>query len=263
MAWLFGTRQQDRRWQMAAADGLDVLAAEVVRLGVVLDAVARARFAQYLGLLEEWRERAGLTTVVEAEEVQRRHFGEALALLTVVRGLPEVTGADGLIALADLGSGAGFPGLPMRIVEPRLRLTLVEAHGRRARFLELVVAALDLEDVRVVQARAEEAGRDPALRAAFDVVVARALAPLPVLVEYALPLLRAGGVLAAPKGSRVAEEIEAAAAAIEALGGTLEAVVSLPLPSDVPSQQVVLVRRTGALDDRYPRRPGVPSRRPL
>jgi 16S rRNA (guanine527-N7)-methyltransferase len=248
---------------MTAGDGLDVLAGEAARLGLALDVEARARFARYLQLLAEWRERAGLTTVVEAEEVQRRHFGEALALLTVVRGLPDVAGASGPIALADLGSGAGFPGLPMRIVEPRLRLTLVEAHGRRARFLELVVAALGLEDVRVVQARAEEAGRDPALRAAFDVVVARALAPLPVLVEYALPLLRAGGVLAAPKGSRVAEEIEAAAGAIEALGGTLEPAVPLPLPSEAPPQLVVLVRRTGALDDRYPRRPGVPSRRPL
>lgn len=248
---------------MTAGDGLDVLAAEAERLGMALDSEARRRFAQYLALLAEWSERAGLTTVVEAGEVQRRHFGEALDLLTVVRGLPGVASAEGSIALADLGSGAGFPGLPMRIVEPRLRLTLVEAHGRRARFLELAAATLGLDDVRVVQARAEEAGRDSALRGAFDVVVARALAPLPVLVEYALPLLRLGGVLAAPKGSRVAEEVAAAAGAIEALSGTLEPVAVLPLPPDVPPQTVVLVRRTGPLDDRYPRRPGVPSRRPL
>lgn len=244
-------------------DGLEVLAAEAARLGLTLDAEAHARFGQYLALLEQWRERAGLTTVVGAEEVQRRHFGEALALLSVVRALPEVARQAGTIAIADLGSGAGFPGLPMRIVEPGLRLTLVEAHGRRARFLEAVVAALGLDDVRVVPARAEEAGRDPALRGAFDVVVARALAPLPVLVEYALPLLRLGGLLVAPKGSRVAEEVAAAAGAIEALGGTLESAVALPLPPDVPPQQVVLVSRTGPLDERYPRRPGVPSRRPL
>lgn len=246
-----------------AADGLEVLAAEAERLGVALDAEARGRFTRYLVLLAEWSERAGLTTVVEAADAQRRHFAEALALLTVVRGLHDVAGADGTIAIADLGSGAGFPGLPMRIVEPRLRLTLIEAHGRRARFLELVASDLGLDGVRVVQARAEEAGRDAALRGAFDVVVARALAPLPVLVEYALPLLRLGGVLAAPKGSRAPEEVEAAAGAIEALSGTLEGSVALPLSSEAPPQQVVLVRRTGPLDERYPRRPGVPSRRPL
>lgn len=248
---------------MSTGGGLEVLAAEAARLGLALDDVARGRFERYLVLLAEWRGRAGLTAVTDAESVQRRHFGEALALLTVLRGLSGIAGADGSIAVVDLGSGAGFPGLPMRIVEPRLRLTLVEAHGRRCRFLEAVVAALGLEDVRVVQARAEEAGRDPALRGTFDVAVARALAPLAVLVEYALPLLRAGGVLAAPKGSRAAAELAEAAGAIAALRGTVEPAVPLPLPPEAPPQQVVVVRRTGALDARYPRRAGVPARRPL
>lgn len=246
---------------MTSTDGLEVLAAEAARLGLTLDAEARGRFAQYLALLAEWDDRAGLTTVIEPDEVQRRHFAESLALLVVLRGLPEFRGDA--ITIADLGSGAGFPGLPMRIVEPRLRLALVEAHGRRARFLELAAATLGLDGVRVVQSRAEEAGRETDLRAHFDVVVARALAPLPVLVEYALPLLREGGILAAPKGSRVLEELEAATGALEALGGAVEATVPLPLPADAPSQQVVLVRRTGPLDDRFPRRPGIPSRRPL
>jgi 16S rRNA (guanine527-N7)-methyltransferase len=114
-----------------------------------------------------------------------------------------------------------------------------------------------------VQARAEDAGRDPALRAAFDVAVARALAPLPVLVEYALPLLRDGGVLAAPKGSRATVELEAAAGAIASLGGVALQPVPLSLPPDALPQLVLFVRREGALDDRYPRRAGIPSKRPL
>jgi 16S rRNA (guanine527-N7)-methyltransferase len=151
----------------------------------------------------------------------------------------------------------------MRLAEPAIDLTLIESQERRCAFLRDAAAQLDLADVEVVHARAEEAGRDPVLRGAFDLVVARALAPMPVLVEYALPLLREGGVLAAPKGSRAAAELEDAHDAIAALGGSVLDPVMLPLEEDAPPQTVLLVRRTGDLDDRYPRRPGVPSRRPL
>ena len=231
-------------------------------MSVALDGGALERFARYLELIEEWRERAGLTAVTDPEPVQRRHFGESLALLSALRVAGILTEAAPA-SVADLGTGAGFPGLPMRIAEPALRLTLIESHARRCRFLEAVVEALALDDVRVVQARAEEAGRAPSLRGAFDLVVARALAPLPVLVEYALPLLREDGVLAAPKGSHAAEELEAAAPAIAALAGEALPPVPLALAPHAPPQQVLLVRRAGALDDRYPRRPGIPVKRPL
>jgi 16S rRNA (guanine527-N7)-methyltransferase len=220
------------------------------------------RFDMYLSLLTEWQDRAGLTSISDPDDIQRRHFGESLALLVALAGAGLVH-SGALTTVADIGTGGGFPGLPMRIAEPALQVTLIEAQARRCRFLEATIATLDLEGVRVVQARAEEAGRVPDLRAAFDLVVARALAPLPVLVEYALPLLREGGVLATPKGSRADEEREAAAGAIEALGGTLEVSLELPLGPGFPEQQVVLVRRTGPLDERFPRRPGVPVKRPL
>lgn len=247
---------------MSTVDGLATLQAEVARLGLTLPPAAPAQFARYLALLGEWRERAGLTAIADPDDVQRRLFGESLALLVVLREAG-VLAPGAPRRVADLGAGAGFPGVPMRLAEPALALTLVEAHGRRARFLEALVEALALEDVRVVTARAEDAGRDPALREQFDVVVARALAPLAVLVEYALPLLRPGGVLAAPKGSRADDELRAAANAIAALGGVAEAPRALPLPADAPPQTVLLVRRSGALDARYPRRAGVPSKRPL
>ena len=231
------------------------------RLGVALDARALERFERYLALLLEWSPRAGLTSVTDPDEVQRRHFAESLAVLRVLREAGAID--PGGTTAVDIGAGAGLPGLPMRIVEPALRLTLLESSARRCRFLERVVAELALDGVAVVRARAEEAGRDPALRGTFDLAVARTVAPLPVLVEYALPLLRRGGLLAAPKGSRADEELTQAAAAIAALGGVAEPSRSLPLPGGVPPQQLVLVRRTGELDDRYPRRPGMPSRRPL
>jgi len=247
---------------MSTGPALDVLTAEAHRLALPLDAVAFDRFATYLDLLEAWRGRAGLTAITDRDEVQRRHFGEALALLVTLRA-SGVMRAGVTTRVVDLGSGAGFPGLPMRIAEPGLQLTLVEANARRCRFLEAAVDALALDHVAVVQARAEEAGRDPALRATFDLAVARALAPLAVLVEYALPLVRDGGALAAQKGSRAAEELAEAGGAIATLNGTVEAILSLPVTPGTAPQQVVIVRRSGILDERFPRRAGMPSRRPL
>ncbi|MEZ4501391.1 MAG: 16S rRNA (guanine(527)-N(7))-methyltransferase RsmG [Dehalococcoidia bacterium] len=236
------------------------LEAAAADLGVTLSEAQRAQFTRYLDLLLEWNERAGLTTVTDPLEVARRHFAESLAYGAVLRdeGLLE-SGAS----LVDLGSGAGLPGVPIAIAWPSLAVTLLESHGRRAQFLEAVIEELGLEGALVVQARAEDAGRDTALREHFDVAAARALAPLAVLVEYALPLVRSGGTLAALKGSRAGEEIEAAAAAIEALGGELLEVRAAPMPDGSLPQDVVLVRRVRALDPRYPRRAGMPTKRPL
>ena len=244
------------RKDMSALDG------ETARLGLPIDERGLDRFARYLALLAEWQDYAGLTSITDPEEIQRRHFGESLALLVALRSAGLVR-TGGTTTVADIGTGGGFPGLPMRIVEPGIQLTLIEAQARRCRFLEAVVEALDLPDVRVVQARAEEAGRLPDLRGQSDVVVARALAALPVLVEYGLPLLRIGGVLATPKGSRVHEEKQASMAAIATLGGTLEPSIALSVAPGAPEQQVVFVRRTAPLDERFPRRAGIPTKRPL
>ena len=243
-------------------DALPILRGEARRLGFALPERAIERFTRYLVLLDEWNDRAGLTTVTDAEGAQRRHFGESLALLAALR-TAGLLRANEPARIADLGPGGGFPGLPMAIADDTLTFVLIEAQERRCAFLRAVVEALELPHVTVVHARAEEAGRMPALRGDFDMVVARALAAMPVLVEYALPLLREGGVLATPKGSRGDEELHEAAGAITALSGEALPPLDLPLPDDVPPQRVYLVRRTGPLDDRYPRRPGVPARRPL
>jgi 16S rRNA (guanine527-N7)-methyltransferase len=238
------------------------LAAEAQRLGVVLDAAAHERLGCYGALIAAGAARAGLTSVRDPLGIARRHLGESLALLAALREASLL--APGAPArVVDIGSGAGLPGLAMRIAEPALRLTLVESSARRCAFLRETAAELGLDEVRVVQARAEEAGHYPELREHFDLAVARAVAPLAVLVEYALPLLAAGGLLAAPKGSRAAAELEAARPAIAGLGGEPAAPLALPLPPDSPLQQVLLVRRAGELPTHLPRRPGVPARRPL
>jgi 16S rRNA (guanine527-N7)-methyltransferase len=241
---------------------LPALREEAERLGLPFDDALEARFARYLALLVDWNDRAGLTAITDVEVIQRRHFGESLALLVALRGAGVlVPGVEAL--MVDLGPGGGFPGVPMAMAEPALRLVAVEAQERRCAFLRALADTVGLAGAEVVHARAEEAGRMPALRGRCDLAVARALAPLPVLIEYALPLLRPGGVLAAPKGSRAEEEVAEATGALAALGGTLLAPVTLSLGPGAPEQRVILVRRDGPLDDRYPRRAGVPSKRPL
>jgi 16S rRNA (guanine527-N7)-methyltransferase len=176
---------------------------------------------------------------------------------------------DGLVLLeylgqarrvVDVGSGAGLPGIPIKIARPDLEMTLIEADQAKAAFLVHACAALGLEHVEVVARRAEEAGHDPRLREAFDIAVARALAPLPVLVELCLPLVRVGGRLLAQKTE--AESAAPAAHAIELLGGELSGVLAAPSPARSSGTVVVIdkVRPTPSL---YPRRAGVPTRRPL
>src|SRR6266851_5134036 len=161
--------------------------------------------------------------------------------------------------LVDVGSGAGLPGIPIKIARPELEVTLIEADQAKAAFLVHACAALGLEHIEVVARRAEEAGHDPRLREAFDVAVARALAPMPVLVELCLPLVRVGGRLLAQKTQ--AEDPAAAARAIQLLGGELFGVESAPSGARLAGTVVVIekVRPTPA---RYPRRPGVPGRKP-
>ena len=247
---------------MPTTDRLDPLRSELSRLALELDAEAESRFGRYLDLIEAWRVRAGVTAIRDAETMQERLFGESLALLVVLReaGILEAGESS---AIVDIGSGAGIPGIPMHIADPSLALTLIESHGRRCEFLETVIEELALDGVAAQRMRAEEAGRDPELREGFDLAVARAVAPLRVLVEYALPLLRPGGLLAAPKGSRARDELGEAEAAIEELGGHVLTPLPLSLPEGAVPQIVVLVRRSGPMPERYPRRPGIPSKRPL
>ena len=165
--------------------------------------------------------------------------------------------------VADIGSGGGFPGIPMYIIAPQMKLSLIEVHQRRSEFLNHVVNKLRLDNVQVISERIENVGRNSKFRESFDLVVARALAPLNVLTEYALPLTRLNGILATPKGSKVQEEIANAKNAILELGGKLLEPVPLPLPDNVLPQHVILIRREKILDKRYPRRNGIPKKRPL
>ncbi|MEE8347898.1 MAG: 16S rRNA (guanine(527)-N(7))-methyltransferase RsmG [Dehalococcoidia bacterium] len=215
-------------------------------------------FRRYLEELEAARPRLRLTALTEPQSVQRRHFLEPLALLVALEQMGPLGGT-----VIDIGSGAGFPGLPVKIVRPGLKLTLLEAHGRRAAFLEQLVGRLGLEGVTVINGRAEEVARDPRHREAYDVALARAVAPLPALVELTLPFLRVGGLLAAPKGSRARREVNEAAAALKACGGVVESVRPLDVPGVETPPTLVVVRKTSGTPERFPRRSGIPVKRSL
>lgn len=197
------------------------------------------------------------TTTVGSEQAITRLYGESLELLRIIRG--RVTNAPKRVV--DVGSGGGFPGLVFAAVEPTWELVLVESLHKRAALLEDMAASLGLSNVSVVAARAEEAGRG-SLRESADLVTAKAVAELRVLVEYVGPLARPGGLVALPKGSRLVEEMRVAGAAMEAL--QLRVVEQVACRDEVSATPwALLLEKTGTTPERYPRRPGMPQKRPL
>ena len=218
-----------------------------------------AAFRTYADELCAWNEKFNLTSIRDLEGIQVKHFLDSLSILKVLSS----AGSRGPLRLIDVGTGAGFPGLPLKIMCPELRLTLVEATGKKVAFCRAMAAKLQLSGVTVVKARAEEIGQDPAHREQYDWAVARAVAEMPVLAEYLLPLVKRGGHALAQKGENAPAETHTAEAAVRRLGGQLERIVPVELPGIVETRYLVIFVKTAATPPAYPRRPGVPSKNPL
>lgn len=232
------------------------LAEQAAAFGLSLNKEQLAQFATYRSLLQEWNKRINLTAIDDAAGIQVRHFLDSLTCATV-------TGDLSGQRLIDVGTGAGFPGLPLKILYPRLRLTLVESVSKKTRFLEALVAELGMQDVTILDERAENVARQEAHRAQYDWAVARAVAELRVLVEYLLPLCRPGGRALAQKGERARAEAEEAADAIKKLGGAWPTFHSVSLPGRDVTHYLVVVEKVDRTPAKYPRRPGRPAKRPL
>lgn len=220
-------------------------------------------FERYYQLLLEWNERFNLTATTDYEQVQVRHFADSLTCLLATPALMEAVRRGSTCRLLDVGAGAGFPGLPIKIIWPRASLALVESVGKKCAFLEEVVRDLGLSGVQVLNARAEDLGRDAEHRERYDVVLARAVADLSVLAEYCLPLVRRQGLVVAQKGDEVAEEVVSAEHAVQVLGGVVERVVHVEVPGTALPRSLVVMRKESLTPAEYPRRAGVPARRPL
>lgn len=229
-------------------------------LGCPLNAAQLAMFEAYRSELLRWNLRTNLTAITDPAEIEVRHF---LDSLTVFAELPERDPAADHLTLLDVGTGAGFPGLPLKIALPDLRMWLIEATGKKAAFLQHIVSVLGLAGVTVLQGRAEELGHEQGLREFFDVTVARAVGQLAVLAELNLPFTTVNGRFIAMKKGDVEEEVRAAATAIEALGGSFARVSPAMVEGLDDNRWLVVIQKTSPTPSKYPRRPGMPSKRPL
>ena len=237
---------------------LDLLKAGAAALGVYLDSLQIAQFHRYYQELVDWNRRVNLTSVTDCVEVQSRHFVDSLSVSAVLNG----SLLDGGRAL-DVGSGAGFPGLPLKIAFPKLRITLMDATNKKASFLRHVSRVLGLDDVEVLAGRAETLAHDAGLREEFDLVLSRAVAQLSVLAELTLPFCRLGGLVVAQKGVGVDTEVRQARKAIEAVGGTLKEVREVQFADFDAGAVLVVIEKEATTPPKYPRRSGIPVKRPL
>lgn len=225
-------------------------------LGINLSQDQLASFDIYQKELADWNQRANLTAIKEPLEVERKLFLESLSCLLVMQG-------SQMSKVVDVGSGAGFPGLPLKIVHPELELTLLESNRKKAEFLEHIVQVLNFEKVEIIHMRAEKAGHLPTHREEYDWGLARAVAKLPVLSEYLLPLVRVGGFMLAQKGERIEAEVTAASEAMAILGGGLKEIIPVSMPDTSDVRNLVIVEKTEQTPEKYPRREGIPAKRPL
>ncbi|HMA38071.1 MAG TPA: 16S rRNA (guanine(527)-N(7))-methyltransferase RsmG [Chloroflexia bacterium] len=250
---------------------MDLLAAGATALGLPLTPGQLAQFEAYYRMLVDWNTRVNLTAIVDPVGVQLRHFVDSLAVaaaLLRVAGGPGRAGALPPIftrgrGLIDLGTGGGFPGLPLKILWPALPLTLVDSVGKKTAFLQAAAAALGMAGVTVLTGRAEALGQTQGHRAAYDVATARAVAALPVLAEYGLPLCRVGGLVLASKKGDLAAELAQARKVLPQLGGGALSLYHYRLAAADEDRLVVGLPKVAPTPDGYPRRVGLPAKQPL
>ncbi len=225
-------------------------------LGLKLTAGQLKAFDWYASELVVWNQRFNLTAIKDLPGIEVKHFLDSLTCLLAMR-----PGPAGRVV--DIGTGAGFPGLPLKIVCPQIQLTLVESIGKKVEFCRHVVRSLELRGVEVVQARVERVGHQPKHRQGYDWALARAVAGVSVLVEYLLPLMRLGGRAILMKGEKAPAETHAAEGALRILGGRVDQLISIELPTVVETRHLVVVDKVAATPSKYPRRSGIPAKRPL
>ncbi|HIE38299.1 MAG TPA: 16S rRNA (guanine(527)-N(7))-methyltransferase RsmG [Anaerolineales bacterium] len=238
---------------------MDRLIRGAQELGIPLNKGHLSLFQAYYEELVEWNRRFNLTAITDYQGVQVRHFLDSLSCLLA---LPQADLQAG-VRVIDVGTGAGFPGVPLKILCPGMHLTLLEATRKKVAFLEHLTRRLELRGVQVIHARAEELGRRPIHREQYDWALARAVAEMPTLAEYLLPLVRVGGAILAQKGEGGPAEVHAAEEAIRILGGRVQRLVLVNLHGLAETRYLVVVDKVAATPEKYPRRPGIPVKRPL
>ena len=212
------------------------------------------QFEDYMNLLLEWNEKINLTAITEEDEIILKHFVDSLTISKYIK--------EGN-SIVDVGTGAGFPGMPLKIVRKDLKVTLVDSLNKRILFLNDVIEKLRLKEIETLHYRAEEFGQNKKYRESFDIATSRAVANLSTLVEYLLPLVKVGGICICMKGSEIKEELENSKKAIEILGGEVEQVEEFYLSGTDIKRSIVIVKKISSTPKKYPRKPGTPAKEPI
>ena len=211
------------------------------------------KFYNYMNLLLEWNEKINLTAIIEPREVILKHFVDSLTIAKYIKENEK---------LIDVGTGAGFPGIPLSIVKENTDIVLLDSLNKRINFLEEIKQNLKLKNITTIHGRAEEFGKNKKEREIYDIATSRAVAPLNILLEYLLPLVKVGGKAICMKGSNI-EEIENAKNALEILGGKIEKIEEITLPNSDIKRNIIIVKKVKNTPSKYPRKAGTPSKEPI
>ncbi|MCX7773274.1 MAG: 16S rRNA (guanine(527)-N(7))-methyltransferase RsmG [Clostridia bacterium] len=233
----------------------DLLRQGAEGFGISVDNVKMDRFLAYARLLVEWNEKINLTAITDEEGITIKHFLDSLSIFPLM--------PQGTKTIIDVGTGAGFPGIPLRIAGENLKVTLLDSLDKRVKFLNEVCQTLGLSNISAVHGRAEDFGADKKYRESFDIAVARAVAGLPVLLEYCLPFVKTGGLFIAMKGPDAKEELKESQKALEVLGGEIQEVKAFKLPFSDNERFVIVVRKCRHTPPAYPRKSGKPTKSPI
>ena len=213
-----------------------------------------SKFYKYMELLVDWNNKMNLTAITEPNDIILKHFIDSITIENSIKNDSKVI---------DVGTGAGFPGIPLSIIRNDLKITLMDSLNKRINFLDEVIKENCLNNVDTIHSRAEELGRNKDYREQFDVATSRAVASLDVLLEYMLPFVKVGGYCVCMKGSNIDEELENSKKALTLLNGKIENIIKFELPESDYGRNIIVVKKTASTPGRYPRKPGTPSKEPL
>lgn len=211
-------------------------------------------FSKYMDLLLEWNEKINLTAITEKDEIILKHFIDSLTISKYIEKNQR---------LIDVGTGAGFPGIPLKIVKPDLNITLLDSLNKRVNFLNEVVQKLKFEKIEAIHGRAEELGRNKKYRESFDIATSRAVANLSTLLEYLMPFVKVGGICICMKGPNIEIELKEAKKAIDELGGKIDKIDKFCLPDTDIERNIIIIKKISKIKDKYPRKVGIPAKSPI
>lgn len=240
------------------AEFKDRLGRKLNQFSIILENSQINQFYQYYELLDEWNKVMNLTAITDQNEVITKHFVDSLAL---VNAMGEISTKE--YKIIDIGTGAGFPGIPLKIAFPQLKITLMDSLNKRIKFLNEVIEQLGLKEITAVHSRAEDLGRDKDYREKYDLSVSRAVANLSTLSEYCMPFVKPGGFFISYKSGKIEEELSSAKHAIFLLGGKVNRIESFTLDGAEAERTLIKIEKVSEISKRYPRKAGVPGKEPL